>query len=374
MQKVLFLTTAHHPKDDRIYYHQAKSLVENGFEVKITSLCENLEEISDQIKIESFSILHHTFQEKIATFLKICTSFQPNIIICSEPLAIFAAHKFQKTRKTSVIYDITEWYPAMSMLSHIPYPAKIFHALKFFIVNLYAGFLSSAFIFGEQTKKFPLAYFFPFKRNSTLPYYPDPKFIFSNIKKIDSNEITLCYTGQISKDKGIGNFFKAVDLLRQKNATINIKILIIGSARNENDQFYFENLLKKYSFENIEIRKPSSFENFTKNIAEADVCFDLRELNFENHHSLPIKLFYYIGAGKPIIYSNLKGIRQHLDVSEFGFLVDPKDAEKISDIILDYIKNPELYQNHALNADKAFREKYNWLAIKDFFLQCIKTN
>ena len=163
-------------------------------------------------------------------------------------------------------------------------------------------------------------------------------------------------------------------MLRQKNTTINTKILIIGSARNENDQFYFENLLKKYSFENIEIRKPSSFENFTKSIAEADVCFDLRELNFENHHSLPIKLFYYIGAGKPVIYSNLKGIRQHLDVSEFGFLVDPKDAEKISDIILDYIKNPELYQNHALNADKAFREKYNWLAIKDFFLQCIKTN
>ena len=70
----------------------------------------------------------------------------------------------------------------------------------------------------------------------------------------------------------------------------------------------------------------------------------------------------------------IRGVFALKQVSEFGFLVDPKDAEKISDIILDYIKNPELYQNHALNADKAFREKYNWLAIKDFFLQCIKTN
>ncbi|WP_262149870.1 glycosyltransferase [Chryseobacterium foetidum] len=373
MQKVLFLTTAHHPKDDRIYYHQAKSLAENGFEVKVTSLCENLIEIIDTIQIESFSILNHSSKDKIEAFFKVCKSFQPDTIICSEPLAVFAANKFQKIKKTSVIYDVTEWYPAMSMLSPIAYPAKFFYALKFYLINLYAGFLSSDFIFGEETKKFPLAYFFPFKRNLTLPYYPDPEFVFSNINSLKPNEITLCYTGQISKDKGIGNFFKAIDWVRKKNSEVNIKILIIGSARNEEDKMYFEKLLSEFEFEDIKIKQPTTFERFTESFAEADLCFDLRELNFENNHSLPIKLFYYIGAGKPVIYSNLKGIRQHMDVSDFGFLVKPDDSEKIADIILNYIKNPELYHNNAQKASEVFREKYNWNVIKDSFIQFIKT-
>lgn len=374
MQKVLFLTTAHHPKDDRIFHHQAKSLAANGFEVKITSLCENSYEISDHIQIESYDVLDKSSQEKTGIFLKVCNSFQPDFIICSEPLAIFGAKKFQKVKKTPIIYDITEWYPAMSMLRHLPYPSKLFHGLKFFLINLYAGFLSTDFIFGEETKKFPLSYFFPFKRRVTLPYYPDPKFISTHIKNLIPAEITLCYTGQISQDKGLSNFFRAIDLVRKKNNQIRIKILIIGSARGENDQIYFEKLLSEYQFQNIEIRQPVSFEKFTESFAEADLCFDLRELNFENHHSLPIKLFYYIGAGKPVVYSDLKAIRQHMDISDYGNLVDPNNSEKIAEIILNYAEKPELYSNHAKNAHQAFTQRYNWNVIRNSFIRFVKNS
>ena len=68
MQKVLFLTTAHHPKDDRIFFHQAQSLAEGQFEVKITSLCTHLIEKNNSIEIESFSILEKSVSEKIETY------------------------------------------------------------------------------------------------------------------------------------------------------------------------------------------------------------------------------------------------------------------------------------------------------------------
>lgn len=372
MQKVLFLTTAHHSHDDRIFFHQAKTLAEEGVEVKISSLYSDVQQNADGIQIESYSILEKSVKEKIDTFKKICISFQPDGIICSEPVAVFAAKQYQKKKKTSIIYDITEWYPAMSMLENYAYPAKIIHAIKFFLVQLYAGFLSTHFIFGENTKKFPLAYFFPLKKNIILPYYPDEKYVVSNTKRLSPNEITLCYTGAISQDKGIGNFFKAVDVLRKKVPETKIKLLIVGAARKESDENYFKNLLSQYQFENIEIRKPTSFEHFTATFADADICFDLRELNFENNHSLPIKLFYYIGAGKPVIYSNLKGIREHMDVSKFGKLVDPRNAEIISDLIVNYIRNPEHYGAHAINARKAFEEKYNWKVIRNSFVDFVK--
>jgi len=372
MPKVLFLTTSHSYNDDRIFYHQAKALRDNGYEVKICSLYAAYKGVINGIEIESYAILEESIEKKMETFRKVCNNFQPQTIICSEPLAVVASKKFVKKYHASCIYDVTEWYPSMSMLGRYRFPAKIFQAVKFSLIQWYAGFLSTHLIFGETTKKFPLAYFFCFKKQMILPYYPDPVYISENIKNLESNAITLCYTGQISKDKGIENFFKAIDLLRQKVPALHIKILIIGSTVQESDELYFSALLKKYSFDNIEIRKPAAFERFTEALADADLCFDLRKINFENNHSLPIKLFYFMGAGKPVIYSNLKGIRKHMGTLSFGSLIDPQNAEAISKIILNYVRNPELYHLHALNARNEFERKYNWRTIKDPFVDFVK--
>ena len=374
MPKILFLTTAHNFDDDRIFFHQAKEMVINNFDVKICSLTAGFKGEIDGIEIESFDILNESVQTKIQKFTEICNSFQPDCIICSEPIAVIAAKKFSKTKKVSIVYDITEWYPAMSMLQNYNFLMKWAHGFKFFLIQLYAGFLSTHFIFGEDTKKFPLAYFFPFKKKIILPYYPRERFVSENIKELKPNEITLCYTGAISEDKGIGNFFNAVEELHKRNPQLNIKILIVGSARKIADEIYFSDILAQSSVKNIEIRKPTSFEEFTNAFADADICFDLRNFNFENHHSLPIKLFYYIGAGKPIIYSNLKGIRKHMDVSEFGYLVNPKDFNKIADNIEAYLKNPKLYRLHATNAAKEFQRNYNWDVIKNSFVNFIRNS
>lgn len=372
MPKVLFLTTSHSYNDDRIFYHQAKALRDNGYEVKICSLYADYKGIIDGIEIESYAVLEENIEKKTETFRRVCEAFQPDSIICSEPLAVVAAKNFVKEKKISCIYDITEWYPSISMLENYKFPMRIFQAVKFFLIQLYAGLLSTHFIFGETTKRFPLAYFFWFKKQMILPYYPDPKYIKESIKEPVSGEITLCYTGQISKEKGIGNFFEAVDKVRQKVPALKISILIVGSSPRESDKAYFSELLEKYSFTDIEIRKPASFEKFTEAFAEADLCFDLREINFENNHSLPIKLFYFMGAGKPVIYSDLKGIREHMGTLSFGYLVNPQDVEEVSELIINYAENHELYRTHALNARKEFKEKYNWGTIRNSFVDFVK--
>ncbi len=372
MPKVLFLTTSHSYNDDRIFYHQAKALRDNGYEVRICSLYADYKGIIDGIEIESYAVLEESIEKKTETFRRVCEAFQPDSIICSEPLAVVAAKNFVKAKKISCIYDVTEWYPSMSMLENYKFPVRIFQAVKFFLIQLYAGWLSTHFIFGETTKRFPLAYFFWFKKQMILPYYPDPEYIKESIKEPVAGSICLCYTGQISKDKGIGNFFKAVDGVRQKAPMLKVSILIVGSAPQESDRIYFSELLTNYSFTDIEIRKPTSFEKFTEAFADADLCFDLREINFENNHSLPIKLFYFMGAGKPIIYSDLKGIREHMGTLSFGRLVNPQDAEEVSELIINYAENPELYRTHALNARKEFKEKYNWGRIRNSFVDFVK--
>ena len=371
-KKILFLTTAHYYNDDRIFFHQAKWLLENGFVVKICSLSSEFTGTLGGIDIESFSIIDTSIQNKLETFRKIINSFDPDCIICSEPLAVISAKEFAKRKRISVIYDITEWYPSMRMVERFNFPLNIIQAFKFFFVQLYAGYLSTHYIFGEETKKFPLAFLFPLKKRITLPYYPDDAYIHQNIRKLELNKITLCYTGQFSEEKGIGNFFEVVDRLGKKKPELDIQVLLIGGARKEKDEEYFETLLSKYQFKNIKIEKAASFETFTQSYADADLCFDLRSINYENHHCLPIKIFYYAASGKPVIYSDLKAIRKHLNISKFGFLADPKDADAITNHIISYLENPDFYSQHAHNARAAYENQYNWESIKNTFLDFIK--
>ena len=372
MSKILFLTSSHRFDDDRIFFHQAKELLKQGFSIKICSLSAEFSGEKEGIQIESFSILETSIQNKIQTFKKVINSFDPDLIICSEPIAVIATKDFAKRKNIHVVYDITEWYPSMRMVERFPFPMNLVHAVKFFLVQLYAGFLSSHYIFGEETKKFPLAYFFPFKKKLISPYYPDDVYIHQNIKELASNKITLCYTGQFSEEKGIGNFFEVIDRLRKKKPELEISILLVGGARKEKDEQYFQKLLAKYQFPNITITKSTSFESFTSSYADADICFDLRSLNFENHHCLPIKIFYYAASGKPVIYTDLKATRTHLDVSKFGYLVNPKDANSISNHIINYIENPEIYATHAHQARVEYEKRYNWNAIKNDFVDFIK--
>lgn len=374
MSDILFLTTAHHYNDDRIFYHQAKALQEAGHRVKICSLSSEFKGITDGIWIESYSVLTKSTSEKKKILETVCENFRPDCMICSEPLAVIAARKYRKKRKTEIIYDITEWYPSMRMVEKFRFPMNLLHAFKFFMIQLYAGFLSTGYIFGENAKKFPLAYFFPFKKSLLLPYYPDEQYIHQHLKKPEKNKITLCYTGQFSEEKGIGNFFAAADQVRKKKPDLAVSLLLIGGCRKEKDEQYFSELLSEYRFERISIRKSASFETFTEAYAEADLCFDLRTLNFENDHCLPIKIFYYAASGKPVIYTNLKATGKQVNVSEFGYLVDPEDSGKIADLVIRYAEDPELYKRHSRNARAAYERQYNWKSIKGAFVNFIQNS
>ncbi len=369
MARILFLTTSHQYDDDRIFHHQAKALYKNGHKVKICSLSSDFEGTLNGIEIESYPVLHLDTNAKMRIFRKVIQQFQPDCTICSEPLAVVAFKKISK--KCCLVYDITEWYPSKRMVSRFAFPFNIFHTIRFFLIQLYAGFLSTHFIFGEKTKRFPLAYVFPFKKNIVLPYYPDEIYIRRSIKKLIPNVIHLAYTGSFSKEKGIENFFNAADELRKRNPQLTVKILLVGNPPKA-DEIYFSDLLSRYSWEHIIIKKPVAFEQFTETYSEADICFDLREMNLENHHCLPIKIFYYIASGKPVIYTDLKATRQHVDVSKFGYLVHPHDSNGIAEIIENYLKNPELYSHHAQNARQEYDRHYNWNLIRKSFVRFIE--
>jgi len=372
-ERIVLLNTWHNSFDDRVFYHQAKSLSKSGYDVQIISTKDDTSEELDNISINSFSGHQLTRSDKINKMIENLTLFSPGLIICDSPLAVFASKSLKKTHPVKIIYDITEWYPSKIHLQYYKGVHKMFRFLVLMLVNLSAGIKSDSFIFGEYYKSIVFRKIFFWKNHSKLPYYPDTSYIrYYPLEKITS-EIHLLYTGKINVDKGIDAVIGAIRAASCQCPGIQFKLKIIGNFPTPEDQLYFNSLLSGLH-DNVLITRLNSlpFPEFCKTIGDTHLFFDLRKIDVENTHCLPIKLFYYLACGRPVIYSDLKAIRKEIKNINFGYVCNPKDNKSISAHIVEYITNPVLYAEHSTNALNISRSTYNWKAIETDFITFIE--
>jgi len=372
--KILFLNTCHFSYDDRVFYHQAESLSNYDHEIMIVSTKENIIKNEGNISINSFDARNLTIRERKIKILEYLTIFAPEIIICDSPLAVISANSYRKIKKSEIIYDITEWYPSKKNLRNLYFLKKTGKFAFLILVNLYAGLISDKFIFGEYHKSIPFRKLFFWKQSLILPYYPNLKFIQRyDINRID-REIKLFYSGNISTEKGIDSIINSIDKVSKLFPQTFFHLRIIGQFPTKIEEQNFKNITSELN-SNVEIHIDNfmPFRDYCNEIGKSDLFFDLRQIDIENTHCLPIKLFYYLACGKPIIYSNLKSIRKGIENINFGFLTDPNNSIKIASFISDYINNPDLYKEHARNALLESHNKYNWKKIENSFISFLAT-
>lgn len=373
---VSFLTSGHLPYDDRIFYHMAKTLSAKGHNVEIVSSKIAIIQTTDGISINCFEGDNLSKKNKTGLFYERLIQFCPDIIICSEPLTVLSAKQYRKVTQTrvSVIYDITEWYPSTKNLALYNPSSRWIIFIKLFTFNLLSSAFADAFIFGEWYKSRPYRLVFPFKPYAFVTYYPDLTYLRSTKPSLTHEKLKLIYSGRISMEKGFGNFMRVVAGLSDLYKDLGINVKIIGWYESDEDKKVCEPLLK-INRKNITISVTGrlAFNDYIDQIKEADIFLDLRKQVFENHHSLPIKLFYYAALGRPVVFSDLKSIRRDVDIEKFGFLVTPNNTDRIIEIISGYLKNRDLYSEHCHNALLLAEEKYNWENINLEFLKFINS-
>jgi glycosyltransferase involved in cell wall biosynthesis len=372
--KISFLTSGHDPFDDRIFYHMARSLSDSNFNVEIVSSKIDLISVVNGVSLNCFKADTLNKHDKIKLFIDRLSIFGPDTVICSEPLTILAAKQYSKiaSNRIRIIYDVTEWYPSKKNLKNYRFPIRWLVFIKLLSFNLYVTRYVNSFIFGEFYKSRPYRFLFPRKPYIFASYFPDLKYIDYSPTALQRDRVRLTYSGRISLEKGYGNFFKVLQRLSVLNKDLKIEVLIIGWYESPGDKEMFEVLLSSLSPKiTFQIYEKQSFEDFINIIKETDIFLDLRSDDFENQICLPIKLFYYAALGRPVIYSDLKAIRKEVEISRFGFLVNPNDHQSISRIILDYLDNEELYYLHCKNARELAQKSYNWGNVASEFLNFI---
>lgn len=361
--------------DDRVFYHQSKSLIKSDYQVTIISTKEELNTEIDGIIIRSYDDQGLSQKEKLAKMVRHLSQSIPDAIICDSPLAVIASGIFKKKRNVQIIYDITEWYPSKKNLSDSRGIRRIIKSVILTAVNLFSGLKTDRFIFGEHYKSLLFRYFFFWKPFIYLPYYPDLNYIqHYPLRELD-NEINFFYSGLVNADKGINSILDTIRITARSFPAIQFNLNIIGYFASTEEKNNFEQDLQ-FLEQNIHvsIRDRVPFLDFCKQIGNTDLFLDLREKDFENTHCLPIKLFYYLACGRPVIYSDLRSIQHEIKEFNFGYISDPSAAGLIAKQISSYITKPEIYKLHAMNALTAAKTTYNWENIEKEFISFITRN
>ena len=363
--KVVFLLTAHAADDDRVWYHQAQSLLHHDCEVAIIApsagvLSTPLVQVYSPESMSRWQLMRH-----LADLL---AEQRPDVVIGDTPMALRGALIYRRKNHAScrVLYDVTEWYPSKKNVRNLGPVRSFFKRIILHLFNIYVNCHTDGFIFGEKYKSLPFRRLFSRKPYVYVSYYPELNYIPSSQPKDFKNGIRLFYSGPLTEEKGFPHVLASAAKVARRCPDWNVELQVLTDTLLPHIPADLpENLA-------LDISSYLPFEQFCQTLADQDLFLDLRSMDRENRKCLPIKLFYYMATGRPVIYSDLDAIEEGCpDISQVGYLVDPRNEDRVADIIEQYVVNPELYRQHCEKARHLAEQKYHWRAIEADFVRFI---
>lgn len=312
----------------------------------------DFEDPKGQIKVINFGTSKSFFLSfKILKFVK---KEKIDYIFCREPRLLFFIHILNSLffhLKVKTIYEIHEL--ASKNIRQKFFEKKLAKMVDFNIL-----------LTGHMAEEFKKKYKVLDNKITVLSDAVDLEIFDVNVSK---DEMRIKYN--LPQDKKIIGFFgrfktmgmdKGIsDILESmKNLPNDIVFLAMGGKRRDREEY-------EEKAEEIEVKDRVIFvEQFEQNIlAEYQKAVDILLMPFPytNHFAFymsPLKMFEYMASKRPIIATDLPSVREILD-KETAVLVPPGDPEKLGEVIIDLLLNPEKGQKLANNAYEKVKN-YTW--------------
>ena len=184
--------------------------------------------------------------------------------------------------------------------------------------------------------------------------------------QLDYDEIAIGIIGRLVPIKNHSMFLNAMKQVLDKT-TKKVKILLIGDGESRNEiEEHVKALNISYSTENNLDEKASII--FCSWIKDVDVAYeglDIVALSSLNEGT-PVSLIEAQAAGKPIITTNVGGIKDVVLENETAFIVESNDTDGFANKTLELVENDELR--------KAFSKRGYTHVINKFSYQTLCNN
>lgn len=146
---------------------------------------------------------------------------------------------------------------------------------------------------------------------------------------------------------------RAFAALKSRHGEKDVKLLIIGEGSQLED-------LKALT-ETLAISKDVVFTGRIP-FSKVSDYFNMLDVlvNISDYESFGVSVIEAMACEKPVIVTNTGGLKEVVENSAYGSLVDIRNVEQTSAEMEKYMIDPELTRNVGLNGRKKVLEKYDW--------------
>lgn len=386
--KILMIT--HDTKIDRRIIQEAKTLIKNGYSVKIIAFPWDGDEDKDiDIEIIRPKITHVQREKRKKTFylysilkkylptrvinkvrgiydslvidfenhfesyvLELALKEEADIYHVHDLPCLSTAYKVSQKYRGKLIYDSHEYFVEQG----IPYINKKKWEN---IERKYIKFTDEVITVNDSIaialqKKYDIKKPYVIMNKVDMVVEDLDEELRKNIRKqygIMPDEKVLLFQGGLSKSRSIEKILNITKLCKTK-----FKLVFLGNGE-------YKNFLKNESanMDNvvfIDEVEQKLLSQYTMAIGDLGIIpYEGYCLN--NYFCTPNKLFEFIACGLPIISNDLPEIRKVIDGEGIGALIDINDYKKSAEVIDDIFGNDDKYMEYKLNLSKV-ASKYSW--------------
>lgn len=359
-KRVTHFSTVHNANDTRIIDKECLSLVQAGYDVTFVARYDMREMKYGVLIIPLESpknIVDRLFLSTIKIF-RIIRQTNADLYHFHDP-ELIPVGLLLKALGNKVIYDVHEDYE------------EFFKARDWL-----TPFLKKAFsFFWWQFEKFSCYFFdyiivvaqnwrdkFPQKNAEVISNVPPLRFITDHSPRKNKDVFKLVYVGTLDKFRGIDIAIDSLPFITK----MKVELHIMGALKNpaQLDLFNRQPQVRYHG------RVP--WHKLREALDGADAGLLLLRpdsLNLNTSGENNTKLFEYMSAGVPVIFSDFPRLRAFIDGLGAGLAVDPTNPRKIAEAVEFLYENPAIRKEMGANGIKAVIEQYNWEAQEEKLLK-----
>jgi len=175
---------------------------------------------------------------------------------------------------------------------------------------------------------------------------------------LPTNMNLVVYCGHLYEEKGIEHILLTAMMLSKENILF---VLVGGFSKDINKwkEYCKKELISNVFFvgfvNNSEVPKYLKAADALMMPYNTKVNFEVMDVNTTS----PMKLFEYMASNRPIISTTIPAISKVIEHDKSGMLVEPNNINKLSEYVLELIKNKEKSERVSINALNEVKN-YTW--------------
>lgn len=361
MPKVCILSSVHIALDNRVFYREARSLQQAGYDVTLIAVHDR-DEVKDGIRIIGLPRMPRWQRPRLwLRLLRLARATKASVYHFHDPELLLITPLLRWLTGRPTIYDVHEAYPEFIQLKeYLPVGLRTLIAWTFRWLEPMLARLQSALIFTDDqiAQSFRQVH----RPKLTIYNFPARSFVdeaLAATQHVERREPIVLYLGGLERNRGSELMMEAFGQVYR--AIPEARLLVVGHfAPPELEEEVRADASQRGLSPALVLTGRVPFEEIGTYLKQAAVGWIPWQAVPKNQKNIPTKLFEYMAYGLPVVSSDLPSTRPFVHDGENGQLVAADDPPAHAEAIIRLLRNPQAAQAMGRKGQELVRTQYNW--------------